>query len=284
MLTSVPWPGATTAPAIVHYDPPAVVRAEADGFVEEVYVTDGQTVEAGEPLVRLRNRQLRVDVARLEGELAASKLRARGLRHKQKLAELQAELQEAASIEQEARRVAGADRFAWWSGRPRPGRVVSRNVVNLLGTHKLRGEELLEVGNEDSKLVHFYVAQDAMPDFQGELGGPIDVKRCPPGTRLRCRLDRIDPRGTTIPVEPAVCTPCGGSIVVRQNDEREQLGGDQSEHRLLKPHFTGTAELTAEQARECTRRATGYGLAGRKPPDVRGAPLRGRPQLATQPT
>ena len=249
LLTFVPWPGATTAPAIVHYDPPAVMRAEADGFVEEVYVTDGQTVEAGEPLVRLRNRQLGVDVARLEGELAASKLRARGLRHRQKLAELEAELQEAASIEKKLAELREQlDSLVVRA--PASGRVVSRSVGNLLGTHKQRGEELLEVGNEDSKLVHFYVAQDALPGLPRRTGG-ADRRGVARGVR-----GSVAGWIASIPVGPRSrrnrrsARPAGGVSSSGRTTNENRRGGNKPEHRMLKPHFTGTAELTAEQARD----------------------------------
>ena len=59
-----------TAPAIVEYAPPTILRARTPGFVERIYVVDGEQVKRDQLLCVLRNDELQLEVASLESQLA----------------------------------------------------------------------------------------------------------------------------------------------------------------------------------------------------------------------
>ena len=66
---ALPLPHRTLAPAVVWLPDEALVRPQADGFIEQVLVRDGQTVQAGTPLLRLANEPLRLSLQRVQAEL-----------------------------------------------------------------------------------------------------------------------------------------------------------------------------------------------------------------------
>ena len=69
-LVAIPWPGTVVAPAIVRYASESIVRTESDGFVQDVRVSSGQQVAAGEVLVALTNRDLEHELADLKLAIA----------------------------------------------------------------------------------------------------------------------------------------------------------------------------------------------------------------------
>jgi putative peptide zinc metalloprotease protein len=69
VLVLIPLPAPTYATGTL--EPRAVepVRPREDGFVEQVFVTEGQKVKAGDALLRFRNDEARAELARTEAEL-----------------------------------------------------------------------------------------------------------------------------------------------------------------------------------------------------------------------
>ncbi len=70
-LFVVPVPFTTQAPGVVWVPEQAKVRAEVDGFVDQVLAVDGQAVRVGEPIVQLREPRLAAEWARTQARLAA---------------------------------------------------------------------------------------------------------------------------------------------------------------------------------------------------------------------
>ena len=53
----------------------ADVRAEVDGIVEEIFVDEGQSVKAGDPIARLMDRDVRAELAKTEAQVDESRAR-----------------------------------------------------------------------------------------------------------------------------------------------------------------------------------------------------------------
>jgi putative peptide zinc metalloprotease protein len=64
-----PLPHRTLVPGVVWLPDEAIVRPAVDGFIDEVLVRDGQSVQAGTPLLRLSNEPLRQQLLRVQAEL-----------------------------------------------------------------------------------------------------------------------------------------------------------------------------------------------------------------------
>jgi putative peptide zinc metalloprotease protein len=58
-----------TAPAIVEYSPPAVMRAPLNAFVSEIHVQNGEAVTAGQAILTLRNDELQVQYSNLKKQI-----------------------------------------------------------------------------------------------------------------------------------------------------------------------------------------------------------------------
>ncbi len=70
LLLALPVPRATHASGVVWVDEKAMVRAQVDGFVERVAVTDGQQVSAGTLVLQLRDPALDGELERVHARLA----------------------------------------------------------------------------------------------------------------------------------------------------------------------------------------------------------------------
>lgn len=77
VLTLVPTPFRTRAEGVVWIPDEAFVRADVDGFVEQVVATPGSTVQAGEPLVRCADPAIETEVQVLEAQLREINARIR---------------------------------------------------------------------------------------------------------------------------------------------------------------------------------------------------------------
>lgn len=70
----VPMPYTTQADGVVWVPDDAVVRNETEGFVEEVFVQDDATVKAGQPLLRLANRELQSEREQLATRVTSTSI------------------------------------------------------------------------------------------------------------------------------------------------------------------------------------------------------------------
>ena len=143
---------ARMSPGIVEYDPPSLLKAPADGFLETIHVDDGQEVVEGQPLFSLRNDELNLKLARLATELAKVEQQVRSARwatDSSKLGEFQSERN---GLEQQIAEVQIQVKSLQVCA-PCSGKVVSRQLKNRLGTYVHQGEEIGAIGRESSKRI-----------------------------------------------------------------------------------------------------------------------------------
>lgn len=70
VLFVLPWPFGTVAQGVVWMPERSHIRVATDGFVDEVLVADGQPVQAGDVLMRLRDERLETEIRRLRADRA----------------------------------------------------------------------------------------------------------------------------------------------------------------------------------------------------------------------
>lgn len=70
LIFSVDLPNRTHAPGVVWLQDEALVRLGTDGFVEQFLATDGDDVQAGQPLIQLSNDELLTELQRVRSQLA----------------------------------------------------------------------------------------------------------------------------------------------------------------------------------------------------------------------
>lgn len=141
-----PSPSVVSAPFVVDYDPYAIVRAKAPGFVNTIHVTEGQTVDAGQLLVTLTNPELEHQLQSLEIDIAISELTIDSLFSQQLISQMQLEEESLAAMNN--RRLELQTHIANLEVRStEPGEVLRDDLQSLLGTWFVPGQDLLAVGS-----------------------------------------------------------------------------------------------------------------------------------------
>ena len=256
-----PCPAALHLPCIVDYEAAAFVRADTSGFLEQVFVEDGQEVEAGTPLLRLRNEELRVDVQRLTAELKQSEQRARIARDQHEPSVVQIEREQQRSIRREL-----SDKESQLAAlivsAPRRGRVVAEDLGDRIGTYYQKGNDLLILGNESQKECIVSVSQDDIQDAFAMVGESVRVRIGSRGSVVG-KLKRIEPRASNKMPHDGFAATMGGPISVREvSGYREERGEANVE--FSEPRFTGAVSLSATDAKKLASGERGQARLGRR--------------------
>lgn len=232
------WPERISCAAVVDYASLAVVRAASPGFVRQIHVRSGQSVQAGDPLVTLENVEL-------QGEYDDLLVVREGILFKRQrdlitgeLATYQSRLNELAIIE---RQIAELDRKlkALTVRSPIAGRVISADLPSTLGRYVALGDEVLSVGDDAALEVILCVAPRDLPGFQEAAGKPADLWLWG-GETLSVEVPTLDPRATRSLPHPAMAATAGGTMPVRVVPASENSNADIE---LIEPCVTGRLPL-----------------------------------------
>ncbi|MEI9979042.1 MAG: HlyD family efflux transporter periplasmic adaptor subunit [Edaphobacter sp.] len=165
-----------------------VVRTIVPGRVTAVFVREGQTVAAGEPLIRMENVQVRSRGAVAQEDFAMTGLQG-----------VQAQLSHAdqSSVLQEHRR-AGVERAVAQEEadklRPRApiaGTVMTARLPDLEGSYLDAGTTVAEIGETSQMRARIYVLEYAVPRVR--LGATVHL--LPDGwfSSIPARIDKLEP-------------------------------------------------------------------------------------------
>jgi multidrug efflux pump subunit AcrA (membrane-fusion protein) len=141
----------------------ALVRAEVPGTVVEVLVQEGQLVEPGNPLLRLRNLDLESQQALLEADLQLARSR-NTLAHMHytgvggRELEFQRDRQKSELLAQEVKQLQLLS--------PIRGNVVSPRPEDLLGLHLNAGATAVEIADLSSLRARLYVPESEMREVR----------------------------------------------------------------------------------------------------------------------
>jgi putative peptide zinc metalloprotease protein len=239
-------PSTIRAWGIVEYSPPTIVRSGSPGFVREVKVRDGETVRCGQEIAVLENEELRLELADLQAQIDQSRIRERMLRQNEENAKAQAEVAKCQSLqkkEAEVRKLAEGLTIR----APLGGRIVARDLASLPGRYLSVGDEVVVIGNPESKEIILAVAQDDIRSFLAQRDRPVTVRIAGDESRpLTACLSKIEPRASQKMPHPALGADAGGDLPVKA--KRESPSSKNVESELLDPCFTGTIPLTPAQS------------------------------------
>ena len=149
----------------------AVVRAEVPGTVVEVLVHEGQAVEPGIPLLRLRNIDLESQQARADADLQLARSRNTEA-HMQytgaggREQEFQRDRQKSELLAEEVERLQLRS--------PIRGNVVSPRPEDLFGSHLKAGVTAVEIADISSLRARLYVPESEMRDVR--LGQSVSLR------------------------------------------------------------------------------------------------------------
>jgi putative peptide zinc metalloprotease protein len=141
----------------------AVVRAEVPGTVVDVLVHEGQEVERGSPLLRLRNLALESQQGLVEADLQLARSRNTeaqmhytGVVGREQ--EFHRDLQKSQLLAQEMSRLQLTSPIA--------GRIVTPRPADLLGSHLNTGGTAVEIADLTSLRARLYIAESEMRDVR----------------------------------------------------------------------------------------------------------------------
>ncbi|PTX97486.1 hypothetical protein DB346_21055 [Verrucomicrobia bacterium LW23] len=243
-----------TAPGLVQVKDMVVLRAEAPGFINDVFVREGQTVSRGEWLVDVRNLQetnaLRVLKLRLlyqEAKTAAA-LEAREREGGQSDVDVASFQAEEASLNalrkqtaEKAKMIASLRVEA-----PIDGTILTWKLAQRRGSYLNPGQEILRMGQVPATEIRLMIPQHAVDAFRARLGGRVEVY-LPGRGETTAVLHRITSRGSRDIAFPELTALAGGPLAVVQRKEdssapRDDKGKDPyASYELLSPAFEAVA-------------------------------------------
>ncbi len=235
-------------PGVVEYVDAAIVRAEASGFVEEVFVESGQMVVAGEPLVRLDNLPLETQRRELRADVELSTLRGRVFQQQGELAAMRVEEDNVAALH---KKLDELDHLcdALLIRAPRSGLVAATDLNSLPGCYISSGQELLVIGDPAEKEIRVLIAADQLDSAPINLGRAASVRLVGDGCSAMGTLRQVEPRATTHPPHPALCAGAGGPIATKVSAQQaSSVGHDPQE--LLEPHVVAYVRLTRADSQQ----------------------------------
>jgi hypothetical protein len=204
------------------------IFAPADGIVQEIRVRDGESVAAGDVLVKLRRPELEVELARVLGEIETARSRlasiralrtgspgdASAVRRGQELTAEEEQLKETLAGRDDELKLLRLQQAELEIRAPLAGRVIAWDLEQTLaGRPVARGARLLEVADVGGAwIVELQVAERHVGDLaaaRGPHGEPLDVEfmaAVAPERRFAGRLVRVAPaaeidpeRGVVVP-------------------------------------------------------------------------------------
>lgn len=213
-------------PVIVDDAEPQIARAPASAFVRSVFVTTGQSVTAGQLLMRLRSDDLQVRRNETADELRivvhqAAETRARGEMAESKAATEQAEFLRK-RLQKLDSQIADLEIIA-----KRDGRIATPNLDQWVGRYASAGDILLTVSDPTAKEVIVSVDDSSMTAYEKALARnrPVPV-RFRGGRSIRVTPVSLRPSSSKRLVDPAMSAAVGGPVAVQSNGQGEMESVD----------------------------------------------------------
>ena len=255
----IPNPFAVRTPCLVDFEYASKVRANAPGFVETIYVENGQFVDAGQPLLTLRNMELVATVAESKARLEKEKTQERVALDKQEPADAQI-----ARRNQEATKKLLAERTAELKQltltAPTSGRVVALHLEQMIGRYITKGEIVLSIGNDNNKEIVISIAPGDVRSSEELIGKTVPIEIGSRRKRL-ARIERIAPRASTQVGHPCLIAANGGPIAVKENEDFDkETDGSAERYKYCDPRFHAIAKLDASAAQILQSGETGFAV------------------------
>ncbi len=253
------WQQSLSFPAVVLYNRSEVVRAYSPGFIKEIYVKNGDQVDSGTVLARLRNVEAEVRLRSLDLDMSLSKLRM----HQYQKTDIRAmQLEQERIVLLEKRRLEEKillDSLLIRS--PVGGFVEAPELDSFVGRYLSTGTPLCTIYQRGNLKLKIAIAQKDMDDFQDLLDKRVSIRmNNGEQTELSAIIKKIAPKVTLDLPHFALAAPFGGSLTVQEMN----LGGERK-YRLLSPHFLAELNLEKEISSSLKEGQTAWVKIYRKP-------------------
>ena len=247
-MNVLPWPVQVSAPAIVEYATPEVIRADAGGFVKRVHAVAGQQVQAGDKLVDLENKEMSLRFRQLELDREMSLIRSRGYHQNREIAAYQSENASRVAIGEQIQELQ-QKLDSLMLRATTDGIVTGEDLETLPGQFVTSGASLMKVVDESKKKIVAAVSQDDYETFSRSESQPTVFAPTFGTMRLAGVLYRVNPTASS-KVDARLTSYAGGSLPVRQVSS-ESAGDSSSVNdsmQLLAARFAGEVKLSAEES------------------------------------
>lgn len=250
----IPNPFATRAPCVVAFEDASEIRTETPGFISEVIVNDGDEVEQGDLLLRLRNHELESQVRELQAKLKKEQTLEHIAMDKRQPADAQvAGRNQIAILEKLSERESELEALTVRA--PVSGRVVARNLRQSTGKFVEQGELLLTIGSDCRKEIQVSVASEDVDSTDALLGNQISVEIGSCRTVLGT-IKRVTPRASSQVMHETLIGPNGGPIPVK--NKSSSASNDEAPYEYCEARFHVVAELSADAASQFFVGENGY--------------------------
>lgn len=203
-----------------------------------IHIVDGQTVNKGDRLLSLENRELVTQLEELELTWQQNEVRLRQATDLHDASQQQVLRKNQVSLTQQMQplraQVAALDVIS-----PRAGRVIAPALAQRQGAYVTEGDTLFTVASEADKQLIAVIGENVVDEVRGWLGRAV-ILRSPYLPELSGQLERIEPRATDMLPSAALAATAGGPMAVRPASDPS----DVDSWRLLEPVFRGRIDLS----------------------------------------
>ena len=219
--TQLPAPTVVSAPAVVQTRPLAIVHCLSSGCIKRIAIRTGDKVALGEVLVELENLDLVDELQQLRIEMRASSQREIRYLNKGEVAAAEVERSNRKStIRREEELLRMIDGLLVKA--PMAGRVVTRQLDELIGRRLQPGSELLTIASTSRPQLIAMVPQSEAESLRGREGQLVTGWLWGHSRWLKGQVEHIEPRATQVAAHPALTAEAGGPLAVVARDQREE--------------------------------------------------------------
>ena len=229
-----PSPSVVSAPVVIDFEPLHIVRSNSKGFIDNIHVRDGQTVDEGELLVTLINPELRHELKSLMIDIRISKLRYNTFFNQGEISQAQLEeksLESMVKREKELNeRIAELNIYA-----PSSGSVLARDLDSKGGQYLQPGDEILSLATAGE--IHAialtrqddieWVAENPESEIELRIWGRHQSEL------LKGRVKHINPRARDDLPHEAFAASTGGPLAVVPRSQVEEEDGSETEDDMM---------------------------------------------------
>ncbi len=240
MFAVVPWPGEIVAPGIVQFSDEGIVRAQVNGFIKTIHVSDGEHVERGQVLIELSNPQLHYQLAEIEERIGAEASALRLALDEKRNSDVQISKRnlEAFTLRRDE---IEHDLDSLKIIATTSGRVIARELPRTIDRYVRRGDELITIENPAQKEIKAVLTTEQARALAKTEDADVRFYAGPEQTFLGY-LHQVQPRATTQVPHEALSAKAGGALAVKPISESKSEQGEE----LVTPHVLATILLYPE--------------------------------------
>jgi len=262
LIGTVSWRQSIRAPAVVEYEQQIRVKSGSSGFVEQLFVKDGDQVRAKEALLVLSNPDLTSRLRQVELERKQLKLKSRIAYNNNLLPEMQIlrRQEEALAVQADQLR----DEVAALSVKASAaGTVIAPDLDRFQGLFLEKGEEILWIVSPKRKHLMASIAQKDVDAMRARVGSRIRIEMRACGLApFYGTIKRIEPTASTRLQYPGLAAKYGGPIDVLEHIvQDDRSGAEQIELQFFEPRFNMEITIDHETAAQLRPGQIGFVLA-----------------------